>query len=131
MGPITIQWQDSAQTIIHFHVVHSFTWVEFDDAITQMAEMAQGVSHRVDIIITRNNKLSPIDNPFQHLRRFIFGLPSNCKYIVSIGTPRLGMMFVNTLIRIIPGTPPIQMVDSPTLEEGVELIKQLQQKEEN
>ncbi|MBN1966346.1 MAG: hypothetical protein JW910_16980 [Anaerolineae bacterium] len=119
--PITIDWYDDTQTILHYRFETPWTWGEYRAAIDAAWELAQSVDHPTDTITDmRHSRVVP-DRLFQNIRQSMVEIPDTTQTVVLVGTNR----FVEALLGIMRRLYPQQMgkfFSTETVEEAHALI---------
>ena len=97
---ITVVWDDDAKSIIRWDFEGYWTWEDFQAGVEQSLEMAQSVTHRIDVIpdATGTEHLSPGALPqFRHVFEVS---PPHLRLMVITGANPFAQAIVNVFIRL-------------------------------
>lgn len=98
--PITVHWDNAQQDIIRLDYVESVgSWDEYDSAVDAAYELAQTVSHMVDVVHNTGGIPMPPGSAFPHVQRAFRVMPANVGTCVAI----VDNPFVRALLPIIIG----------------------------
>ncbi len=121
--PISVIWDDDAQSIIRYIFVGQWQWSEFRPIIDQAVTMAKSVDHRVDTIADlRESGPLPRQNPFPTLKHMAVTTPPNSEQgtFQIIGGGSFVQSLGNAVKRVYKDGAPTYFVE--TLEEAYTFI---------
>lgn len=123
--PITVRWADVEQSIIVYDYLGSWTWDDLYNAIRTVEEWTNDKQRVVPIIHNlTNGRMIPKDALF-HSQRLVGQLPEGAVAVV-VGAGTFARIIIETLRHLNRGFDE-QYKTANTLEEAVELLKQLRQ----
>lgn len=83
--PITVHWDDSAQTVVRWDLTGRWTWQEFAAAQEESDAMVISVAHLVDVIANLEQSPTLPENPLSHYRQAVARKPENRGLVVFAG----------------------------------------------
>ena len=97
---ITVVWDDDAKSIIRWDFEDHWTWEEFYQGFDQSLEMAQSVTHRIDVIpeTTHTEHMPP--GALTQFRRVFEKSPPHMQLTVVTGANTFGRAILNIFIRL-------------------------------
>lgn len=100
--PVTIDWHDDTQTILHYHFTSPWTWEEYRAAIEQAWALAESVDHPTDTITDMRHSRAVPDNLFRNIRQSMVEIPDSTQTIVLVGTNMLVEAMLGIMRRLYP-----------------------------
>ena len=99
--PIHLSWEDHDKTLLLVESSGQWTWEEYHDALSRMAEMIQNENHRVDIItVSRADSIRPSGSALPHYQSALRILPSNTGLHVIVNTSAIARSIVSIFLRL-------------------------------
>jgi len=91
--PITVQWDDTDETIMRNEFSGKWTWEEFFDANRQASTMIAAKNYRCDIIANmRPGTMESAGPALYNARQVMREYPPNFGLLVVVTNPLLGML---------------------------------------
>jgi hypothetical protein len=110
--PITVNWDDEAQSIIRLNV-SPYTWDEFHSAFGEAFALAQTAPHRIDFIFNVPNSIrTPSANYLTHLREEFARVPANAGIFVQSGGSQFGKLIASLFANMVGWNRRILFVNS-------------------
>lgn len=99
--PITVRWDDAAQTIILYTFESPWTWAEYNAAVQEAWQLDESVDHSTDTItdMTRSSLL-PMGVLLQNIRKSVVEIPESTQTIVLVGAGRFPRALLDTIRRV-------------------------------
>lgn len=120
--PITIHWDDAAQTTLRWDMVDHWTWQDFWNAVEETNRLAQGRAQRIDLLADISRSAPIPDGALSVFRRVdTMGGPDgeDTGLVVLTGGDRFMQSLVDMFRRIYRAE---NWRQTATLEEGRRLI---------
>jgi hypothetical protein len=130
--PMYVEWADEGKTIIRSTGQGTWTWDDYYAALHQIIEMANSVSHRVDLIYTRTpESQSPKGSSISHHQRAMRMMPDNVILQVFVTSSMFARAIISIMSKILPGARMESMVMVASEDEAIATITQHRAKAKN
>jgi hypothetical protein len=107
MGSITVAWDNPEQTAVRLDFKWGWTWLVYDCAVNEAADLIEGATQEVDIILNLlRGPQMPVDYVFSHLRRTLRRLPDNTGCLAIVGGDATARALLSVFFRTIIGAGP-------------------------
>jgi hypothetical protein len=125
--PVTVEWHNPEQTIIHFQFIAPWTWTDYTHANQQAQEMMGSIQNKTDLILNfqRVGQMPP--NSLAHLRRAATETHPNQGTIVIIGMNAFVRMIGNVMETVYPKVAKDRKL-AVNLQDAERIIAEIQQK---
>ena len=122
--PIHLSWDDADQTLLLVESSGRWTWEEYHDALSSIAEMIRSANHRVDLItVSRADSVRPSGSAMPHYQSALRMLPENTGLHVIINTSTIARSIVSIFLRLNRNRTSGMVVLAGSLEEARSLIQ--------
>ena len=122
--PIHLSWDDADQTILLAESAGTWTWEEYHEALSRIAELIRSVNHRVDLVtVRRADSIRPPGSALPHYQRAMRVLPSNTGLNVILNTSTIARTVVSIFLRLYGSRTSGMVVLAGSLEDARRLIR--------
>jgi hypothetical protein len=120
--PITVQWDDDANTILRLVYVAPWTWDEFFDAFDEAAGLVRSADYEVSVINDASHAGQPPPDMLGHLQATVEALPANLGLMIVAASEFYGKTAVQLLQHLYPDHMSNWRV-APTVDEARAMIQ--------
>ena len=121
--PITVDWDDAAQTILVYTFTSPWNWIEYRTAINHAWALVDQVDHPTDTITDMSASGPLPQNLFQNIKNSVTGIPDSTQTVVLIGGGLLIEVSISVLRRLYPASIS-KFVTAQGMDEARQLIQQ-------
>lgn len=100
---ITTKWDKTDSSIVVCTIHGEWTWEEYHEATTKIAQMINRVSHRVDMVMDMSEAGPlPMSAASLHIKSSLERMPSHFGVSILVSPDRFTRMVVESLDRVLP-----------------------------